>query len=825
MAPKVKRTIVERRQRERRAQPSATKPLLFLLSAGMFLGMTLVGAFGVPFVSGVMAAAKAADALGSVEIQPHAAKFQTSRIYDRNGTLLYEFVDPSAGRRTVVHLADVPESVLDATIAVEDKNFYTNPGFDVGGLIRAAYDDITSRKIVGGGSSITQQLVKRVYLTPEVSFDRKIKEIIIAYTLTRNLTKNEILETYLNQIYYGNQAYGIEAAAEAYFNKKVKDLDLAESAMLAGLPQSPSQYDPISNLDAAKKRQMGVLNLMVDQGYISRNQAAAARDEPLKFSRPGVGIKAPHWVFYVRNYLEQKYGPNFVYGTGLNIKTTLDLDLTNKAQQIVQEDLAKIPASKNVNDAALVAVDPQSGQILAMVGSRDYNQVFPNGTMDGRFNAATAPLQPGSSFKPYAYVTDFMKGRTPATMVLDSDLGHTYPDGPGKWFQPKNYDLKSHGWLPLRYALANSLNIPAVKVLADAGVDPTLATAHAMGITTINDREHLGLGLSLVLGAGEVLPVDMASAYGVFATGGDRYPLNPILSMTDGDGKIIEEYKRPAPQHVLKPEYAYLISSILSDDHAREMEFGKHSALWLNDDRPVAVKTGTTDEFRANWTIGYTPSLSVAVWAGNSNHTPMNDVIGIDGAGPIWHDFMEYALRDTGPQPFPVPPNIVETTVPTNVGMPPDATHKTWHEVFVKGTEKGAVGQSINIGGTYRGQTQAASSSSPSPSASPSTNPADQPPSSSPAPSDAAPSSPPGPAPSTPPGPPSAAAAPPSPSPAASSPPSPSLAASAAPKAPAPAAPSAQPAAPSPAAVSPPPPSPAAGAPSPKQPPGQAKKP
>ncbi|HVA24638.1 MAG TPA: PBP1A family penicillin-binding protein [Chloroflexota bacterium] len=713
MAPSVKRAIVERRQRERAARPGIAKPVLFALSAGMFAIMLALAAFMVPFVGGIMAAARASDALGSIQVQPHGATFQTSRIFDRNGTLLYEFVDPKAGRRTAINLADVPESVIDATIAVEDKNFYTNPGFDVQGLVRAAYDDVVNHKIVEGGSSITQQLVKQVYLTPEVSFDRKIREIIIAFTLTRSMTKDQILQTYLNQIYYGNQAYGVEAAAEAYFGKNVRNLDLAESAMLAGLPQSPSQYDPINNLQAAKQRQLDVLNLMVDQGYISSNQAAGARDEPLKFAAQGIDLKAPHWVFYVRNYLEQKYGPNFIYGTGLNIKTTLDLGLNNKAQQIVQQDLANIPPSKNVNDAALVAVDPNTGQILAMIGSRDYNQVLPNGTMDGRFNAATAPLQPGSSFKPFAYVTDFEKGRSPATMVLDAGLGHTFPDGPGVWFEPKNYDLKYHGWLPLRYTLANSLNIPAVKVLADAGVDPTLATAHAMGITTLTDRARLGLGLSLVLGAGEVLPLDMASAYGVFATGGQRYPLNPILSITDSSGKVIEQYQKPQPQQVLKPEYAYLISSVLSDDHARQMEFGAHSALWLPD-RPVAVKTGTTDQFRANWTIGYTPSLSVAVWAGNSNHTPMNNVIGIDGAGPIWHDFMEYALRNTPPQPFPVPPNIVDACVPANVGMPPSGAQKCWNEVFVKGTEKTAVGQSISIGGTYHRST-----GSPAPSASP----------------------------------------------------------------------------------------------------------
>jgi 1A family penicillin-binding protein len=789
MAPQSRRTIVERRQRERRARPTALKPVLFALSAAMFAFLAVVAAFLAPFVGSVMAAAKAGDALSSIQVQPHEATFQTTRMYDRNGTLLYEFVDPTAGRRTEVSLSQVPESVRDATIAAEDKNFYSNPGFDIGGLTRAAYDDFTTHRIVEGGSSITQQLVKQVYLTPEVSFDRKIKELIIAFTLTKQMSKDQILDEYLNQIYYGNQAYGIQAAAEAYFGKDAIKLDLAESALLAGLPQSPSQYDPVTNLKAAKARQLEVLNLMIDQGYITPNQAAGAYDEPLKFAQNGVDIKAPHWVFYVRDYLEQKYGPKFVYGSGLNIKTTLDLNLNDQAQQIIQDDLAKLPPEKNVNNAALVAVDPKTGQILAMVGSRDYTQDLPNGTLDGKFTAATAPLQPGSSFKPFAYVTDFMKGRTPVTMVQDADLGHTFPDGPGVWFQPRNYDGKFHGWVPLRYALANSLNIPAVKVLADAGVDPTLATAHAMGITTLQDRAQLGLGLSVVLGAGEVLPVDMASAYGVFATGGERNPINPILSITDSKGKVIEQAQPPKPMQVLKPEYTYLITSILSDDHARQLEFGAHSVLEIPN-RQVAVKTGTTDQFRANWTIGYTPSLSVAVWAGNSNHSPMNSVIGIDGAGPIWHDFMTYALQDSAPETFPVPPNIVDMPVPANQGMPPDAAHKTWHEVFVKGTEKNAIGQSITIGGgAYKGPTSAGTSvatpnanvAAATVAASPPPPPAPSSPSSEPSSPPPSASSPP-PAPSTPPPAPSSPA--PSPAPSPSSPPPSAAAPSPAPPSP-----------------------------------------
>ncbi|MDE3078074.1 MAG: transglycosylase domain-containing protein, partial [Chloroflexota bacterium] len=413
-----------------------------------------------------------------------------------------------------------------------------------------AYDDFTQHRIVGGGSTITQQLVKKVYLTPEVSIQRKLKEIAIAYTLSRQKSKDEILEMYLNQIYYGNQAYGVEAAAESYFGKTATHLDLAESAMLAGLPQSPSEYDPLENLPAAKVRQLEVLNQMVEQGYVTDTQARQAYDEPLHFAEQRADIKAPHFVFYVRDLLEKKYGARFLYEGGLTIKTTLDLNLENQAQAIIQRDLsAKSLTGKNVNNGALVAIDPHTGEILAMVGSRDYNQEFPNGTMDGKFNAATAPLQPGSSFKPFAYVTDFMRGKTPASIVVDGPVHNEFPNFDGTYYRPENYDRKYHGKLTYRAALANSLNIPAVKVLKEAGIHETLQTAHAMGITTINDESQVGL--SLVLGGNAVTLLDLTSAYGVFADEGQRVPAQSILSITDGTGKVIERYTPPKPTQVL----------------------------------------------------------------------------------------------------------------------------------------------------------------------------------------------------------------------------------------------------------------------------------
>ncbi|MBV8086615.1 MAG: PBP1A family penicillin-binding protein [Chloroflexi bacterium] len=679
-----------RNRRERKAKKGGGKSTAIIGIALVFSAMGIV-AFIAPFVLAGAAYAYAADALGKLNFTSHQATFQTSRIYDRNGTLLYEFVDPQQGRRTEIPLAQVPESLRDATIAIEDKNFYTNPGFDTTALLRAAYDDLTNREIVSGASTITQQLVKRVYLTPDQTIQRKLQEIAISYTISKEKSKDEILEMYLNQIYYGNQAYGIEAAAESYFGKTAIKLDLAESALLAGIPQSPTEYDPIQNLDAAKVRQLEVLTAMVNQGYITEQQANDAYNEQLKFVSQRSDILAPHFVFYVRDLLEQKYGSNFLYQGGLTITTTLDLNLQNQAQQIVQQELAKIPASKNVNNGALVALDPKTGQILAMVGSRDYNQDLPNGTMNGKFNAATSTnpgLQPGSSWKPFEYEADFLKGKTAASTVLDAKITNEFPNFDGTFFQPQNYDLKYHGNVTYRVALDNSLNIPAVKVLKDAGIHETLQLAHSMGITTINDESTVGL--SLALGSNEVSPLDMAAAYGVFANAGQKVPTTPILNIKDSTGKVIEQYTTPTPSQVLKPEYAYLMSNILSDDASRctpqVCEFGRHSVLELPD-RAAAAKTGTTDDYRANWTVGYTPSLVTAVWVGNSNHSPMNQVIGIDGAGPIWHNFVEAALKGKPAEQFVKPPNITTVRVSSITGLLPNAGEPSYDEVFVKGTE------------------------------------------------------------------------------------------------------------------------------------------
>src|SRR5581483_3207740 len=652
-----------------------------LVVAGSFL---VAVALTIPLLLVTAARLYAADAIKQLTFTSHAATFQTSRVTDRNGKLLYEFVDPQAGKRTEVPLAQIPKNLRDATVAIEDKNFYTNPGFDVRALLRAAYDDLTKGEIVSGASTITQQLVKTVYLKPEQTWQRKLREVAIAFVLSKQKSKDEILEMYLNQIYYGNQSYGVEAAAESYFGKTALKLDLAESAMLAGLPQSPSDYNPLQNAPAARARQLEVLRAMLSQGYITPQQEQDAAAEELHFASQRSDILAPHFVFYVRDLLEKQYGPRFLYEGGLTIKTTLDLDLQNKAQQIVQDQLAKVPADKNLNNAAVVVLDPRSGQILAMVGSRDYNQDFPNGTMNGKFNAATGLLQPGSAWKPIEYEADFLKGKTPATIVDDAKIGNDFPDGSGGFYRPENYDKKYHGRVTYRTALGNSLNVPAVKVLKDAGIHETLQLAHNLGISTIPDDNQAGF--SLALGTREVTPLELTAAYGVFANGGQRVPSTPVLSITDGSGKVIQEFKQPQPVQVVQPEYAYLITSILSDDNARAIEFGRHSVLELPG-RPAAVKTGTSDEFRANWTIGYTPDAVVGVWAGNSNHQPMRNVIGIDGAGPIWHDVMLATLGAIPVHDFAKPPNIVSVNESAPTGLLPNPGEPSYDEVFVKGTE------------------------------------------------------------------------------------------------------------------------------------------
>jgi 1A family penicillin-binding protein len=602
------------------------------------------------------------------ELSVRTTQFNSTRILDRHGELLYELFDPNAGRRTRVPLSEMPRAVISATIATEDRTFFENRGVDYQGIARAAYLNLTGTG-EGGGSTITQQLIRNVLipeaerkaeLDPTLSrlererlrYTRKLKEILLAVQIDRLYTKEQILEMYLNEIYYGNLSYGIEAAAQGYFGKSVREVTLAEATLLAGLPQSPVEYDPTVNPRAARERQSDVLELMRRAGYLSAEEADRIRDEPLNFRAARFDIKAPHFVFYVRDLLQEMYGSDRLYRGGLTVITSLDMDLQREAERIAKSHIQSV-SRFNARNAALVALDPKTGEVLAMVGSVDYF----DRAIDGQVNVAIAERQPGSSIKPITYVTAFKKGYTPATVVMDEPL--TVPDAQGKAFSPKNNDGKFRGPVKLRNALATSLNIPAIKVLQFAGLADTVEMARSMGITSFKDPSRYGL--SLTLGGGEVRLLDLTAAYGVFASGGIYHPPAPILKVVDLDGRTLFEHKPKDDRRPITPQLAYLITDILSDNAARAPEFGFDSPLRLS--RPAAAKTGTTDDSRDAWTVGYTPDLVTGVWVGNANNAPMINLLGSRAAGPIWHDFMEYAHRDYAVKGFPRPPGIISISV------------------------------------------------------------------------------------------------------------------------------------------------------------------
>ncbi len=607
--------------------------------------------------------------------------FQSTLIFDRNGELLYEIWDPQGGRRQVVPLSEMPGYLVAATLATEDANFYTNPGFDLKSMIRAAVQNFLGQEIVSGASTITQQLIRNTMMDPKEryapSYERKLKEIVLAYRLSQKYTKDQILEWYLNEIYYGNLAYGVEAAAQSYFGKPAKELDLAESAMLAGLPQAPSDYNPLINLKAAKERQAEVLDLMVYHGYINAQEAAKAKAEPLKFVTKQADIKAPHFVMYVRELLEKEFGREKLYYGGLRVYTSLDYNMYLALKKAARDHIAEIK-KQNANNAAAVTIDPKTGEILAMLGSVDYNDP----KISGQINMALAERQPGSALKPFTYADAFANGLYPATVVIDQPW--EFPGGAGQPpYRPMNYDNRWHGPVTLRQALAQSLNIPAVLVLESVGIKNLLNTLHEVGITSLNDENRYGL--SLTLGGGEVKLLDLTFAYATLANGGvqvgEKVPdseLKPgfseyrpvaILKVVDSDGNVLKDYKPPPGKQIISPQIAWLITDILSDDEARAPTYGRNSVLKLS--RPAAAKTGTTDDNRDSWTMGYTPDLVTGVWVGNDDDTPMRNVFGASGAGYIWHYAMEEMLKDKPVSIFEQPSGIVRATVYAMVGQQP----------------------------------------------------------------------------------------------------------------------------------------------------------
>jgi membrane carboxypeptidase/penicillin-binding protein len=678
------------------------------------------------------------------------ASFETTKIYawgrDENGdghrelVLIYEVIDPLGGDRQWLPLARIPRSLIDATVAIEDRTFWTNRGYDLQGIGRAFYEYVWLGGPIQGGSSITQQLVKNTLIAEErrivgqqIGLDdyrRKAEEVLLAQQVSQVYSKEQILEWYLNTNFYGNLAYGVEAAARVYFDKPASQLNLAEAAMLAAVPQSPA-LNPIDNPAEARPRQALVLEAMFREGLISREAMLAAKDFPITVS-PGIEQRfdmiAPHFAIHVRKQLEQRFGPEMVLRGGLRVYTSLDLSMQHEAECLARAQVAQLsggraddlPADElagcraleylpplraadqgldhNVDNASVVALDPTTGEIRAMVGSLNYWDA----AIDGSFNVAVDGLrQPGSSFKPFTYLTAFSQGYTPATMVLDveTDFGG---DHDGLVYVPQNYDRRFHGPMRIRQALGNSYNVPAVQVTSWVGVDRVIRTAHSMGITTL-DRGSRAYGLALTLGGGEVKLLDMVYAFSVMdnmgVMVGQPVPeeqqrlgyrtLDPvaIIRVEDRNGRILYEFSQPDRREILTRQLAFLINDILSDRAARCAGFGCPNALELPGNRPAAVKTGTTDDFRDAWAIGYTPQLVTGVWVGNTDNSPMVNVPGSKGAAPIWQAFMTWAHQNLPMVGWEQPPGVVRMTVCDVSGLLPTEFCPTVSEYFIEGTQ------------------------------------------------------------------------------------------------------------------------------------------
>lgn len=688
-------------------QPSAVprrrawgRALLSLLALALLMGL----AGGVLVMAGYVYVAMQLPP--PALLQERALSLSTSLVLtDRHGVVIGEIADPQSGRRQLVRLSEISPWLIQATVATEDPRFWQHPGFDPLAIARALWQNLREGDVVSGASTIPQQLVRNLLISPERTLRRKIKEVVLAAEITRRYPREQILEIYLNTIYYGNLAYGAEAAARTYFGKPAKDLTLAEASFLAGLPQAPARYDPFTpqGRERALRRHRDVLRLMVEAGVITPEQAEAAAREMAahvleKPATTSPAPEAPHFALYVLQWLEQTFGlqAQSLHRGGLRVETTLDLRLQRMATQVLRAHLEKL-RDKNVNNGAVVILDPHTGEILAMVGSPDYNDA----AHGGQINMAVVPRQPGSSIKPLTYLVAFEKGWTPATLIWD--VPTRFPDGPGRFYEPVNYDRRFHGPVTVRYALGNSYNVPAVKALAFVGLPAFLQRARDLGITTLTRDDY---GLSLTLGGGEVPLLEMAGLYAAFANEGRRVPPVPVRRITDAFGNVLYAYTPPSGQPVMRPEHAYLITSILSDNEARRAAFGPNSPLRLS--RPAAAKTGTTNDFRDNWTLGYTPDLVVGVWVGNADNTPMKGVTGITGAAPVWHDIMEEAHRllSLPPKEFRRPPGIIKAEICLDSGTmpspycppdrrrvevfaadqpPPGPEHDLWKKVVIDG--------------------------------------------------------------------------------------------------------------------------------------------
>jgi penicillin-binding protein 1C len=630
--------------------------------------------------------------LPSIDSLPQTYMTPSVRITDRNGRLLYEIIPQEGGRNTVLSIDNIPQCLKDATIAVEDKYFYTNPGIDLTGIVRALWINIQGGETVAGGSTITQQAARNLLLSQdertERTLRRKLREAILAWQMTRKLSKDEILALYLNQINYGGMAYGVEAASQTYFGKPASELLLPECALIAGLPQAPGVYNPFTNPGLAKERQNIVLGLMEKQSYITHEERVSAESTPLSYNPAPYPIEAPHFIWVIKDQIDKLIAEGILNThQSLVVRTTLDLDAQHLAEETVKRRIEgfkqeNAALSHNVNNAALVALNPQNGEILALVGSADFFDESIHGALD----MAISPRQTGSAFKPFIYALALDPNRsnawTAATQIFDVTTTFTIRDGTP--YTPLNYDESEHGPVSVRAALGSSLNIPAVKALQTAGIEDAINLAHQLGITSLSGAGQYDL--SLALGGGQISLLELSTAYAAFANNGYFTGNTSILDIHDADGNLLYTQNKTSPLQILDPRVAWLISDILSDDSARATGFGLNSTLKL--DRTAAVKTGTTTNFHDNWAIGYTPDLLVGVWVGNSGYEAMHNVTGLTGAAPIWHEVMRGLLQGQPDRPFERPDGLTQVEVCDLSGLLPTTNcPHTRTEWFIVGTE------------------------------------------------------------------------------------------------------------------------------------------
>lgn len=685
--PKFKRPVLNFEPRVKLPRPGI-RPVRFLVAA--ILVLSVAAGSGVAFYRAVM------EDLPHPRDLVNRQQAVTTKIYDRNHQLLYKVYKNE--NRSIIQLDDLPDYVVKATLAIEDREFYQHPGFSVRGIARAFTRNLTEDRLQGG-STITQQLVKNALLTSERTFSRKIKELILSVMVENYFTKDEILTMYLNEVGYGGPAYGIEEAAQLYFAKPAKKLTVGEAALLAGLPGAPTTFSPFGvNPERAKQRQGEVLRRMAEDGHLTEEQVLAALNDPLEYARPTTDILAPHFVMYVRDILVERYGEELVNQGGLEVITTLDMRVQKLAEEAIRSELERL-TKLNVSNAAVIVTDPNTGEILAMVGSKDYFDT----ENDGQVNVTLRPRQPGSSIKPVNYAMALSRGLTPATLIVDAPV--TYQIAGSSPYSPQNYDGRYHGIVTLRAALANSYNIPAVKTLNRFGVEQMVEMGRMMGVTTWEDSSRFGLALTL--GGGEVTLADMAVVYGTFANGGNRVALNPLVEVSDylqvrkddfrcskqasqlAAAKEVQASEGCGGTPALSEAVAFLITDILADNTSRAPAFGLHSVLNIPGQQ-VAVKTGTTNSLRDNWTIGYTKDYVVAVWVGNNDNTPMSRVAsGITGASPIWNQIMRVLLTNQEQSHrFEVPEGVVQRSICTTTGtLTCNGCPRTVNEFFIAGSE------------------------------------------------------------------------------------------------------------------------------------------